>query len=101
MKLRHIAALALAGWYLLIPMFDPKSGKVVSLPLSEWNEEGIFDTAADCAAAKRNLVEEYRKHGASRRVQDIVSKEAECVASDDSRLKGKAPFSLAPPVQTR
>jgi hypothetical protein len=101
MKLRHIAALALAGWYLLIPMFDPKSGKVFNLPLAQWNEEGLFDTAVECAAAKRNLAEDYRKHGASRRVQDIVSKQGECVASDDRRLSGKAPFSLAPPVQSK
>jgi hypothetical protein len=97
MRWGHVAAMALASWYLLVPMFDPKSGRVISLPMSDWNEEGIFDTAKECAAAKKNLVEEYRKHGASSRVQNILSSQAACVASDDPSLEGKVPFSLDRP----
>ncbi|MBV8136725.1 MAG: hypothetical protein JO121_14005 [Deltaproteobacteria bacterium] len=97
MRLTHIAALAAASWYLLVPMFDPKSGKVVPLAISEWNEEGIFDSEKDCLNAKRSLVEEYRMSGAAPRVQNIVSAQAACVASDDPRLQGKVPFSLGPP----
>jgi len=97
MRLTHIAALAAASWYLLVPMFDPKSGKVVPLAMSEWNEEGIFDSEKDCLDARRNLVEEYRRTGAAARLQNIVSAQAGCVASDDPRLQGKVPFSLGPP----
>jgi len=97
MRLTHIAALAAASWYLLVPMFDPKSGKVVPLAISEWTEEGIFDSEKDCLNAKRNLVEEYRRTGAAPRLQNIVSSQAGCVASDDPRLQGKVPFSLGPP----
>lgn len=96
MKLCHITALALASWYLLVPMFDPKSGKVVSLPMAEWNEEGIFETEKDCLAAKRSLADEYKKHGAAPRVQNVVSNQASCVLSDDPRLQGKAPYGLGP-----
>jgi hypothetical protein len=97
MRLSHIAALAAASWYLLVPMFDPRSGKVVPLAMSDWNEEGIFDSEKDCLNAKRNLVEEYRRTGGAPRIQNIVSAQAGCVASDDPRLQGKVPFSLGPP----
>src|SRR5215469_2846003 len=96
MKLLHMTALALASWYLLIPMFDPRTGKMASLPLSEWNQEGIFETAAECARAKRSLIDEYRKHGAPPRVLDVLTSQAQCIASDDARLNGKVPYGLAP-----
>jgi hypothetical protein len=101
MRARHVIALSLVSWYLLVPMFDPRSGKSVSLPMGDWNEEGIFETEKDCLAAKRNLAEEYKKHGAGPKVQSIVSAQASCVLSDDPRLEGKVPFSLGPPVPTR
>ncbi len=100
MKLHHIAALALASWYLLIPMFDPRSGRVVPLPISQWNEEGIFDSAAECAAAKRNLVEDYKRNKASRAIQEVISSQGACVLSDDPRLAGKVPYSLGPAEPT-
>ncbi len=96
MKLRHVAALALASWYLLIPMFDPKSGKVISLPMSDWNEEGIFDSEAECTAARRSLAEDYRKNRAPSRIVDLVASQGKCVLSDDPRLGGKVPYSLGP-----
>jgi hypothetical protein len=101
MKVRHVTALALASWYLLVPMFDPKSGKTVSLPMAQWNEEGIFDAENDCVAAKRNLIDEYKKLGVAPRIQNIISAQASCVASDDPRLQGKVPFSLRPPPPAR
>lgn len=101
MKPCHVIALSLVSWYLLVPMFDPRSGKSVALPLGEWNEEGIFDNEKDCTTAKRNLADEYKKHGASAKVQSIVNAQASCVLSDDPRLEGKVPFSLGPPVPTR
>ena len=64
--------------------------------MSEWNEEGIFDSEKDCLSAKHNLVEEYRRTGAAPRIQNIVSAQAGCVTSDDPRLQGKVPFSLGP-----
>src|SRR5262249_33842457 len=97
MKLTHIAALAAASWYLLIPMFDPRSGKVVPLAMSEWNEEGIFDGKKVGLAASGNLVEEYRRTGAAPGIKIFVSARVGCVGSDDPRLQGKVPFSLGPP----
>jgi hypothetical protein len=95
-KLHHAAALALVGCYLMVPpSFDS------TVPLSQWLTLGIFDTAKECesrrvtlndpafqaalakAAAKKGWVWKNRSLGLSR------IEAAQCVASDDPRLKGK------------
>jgi hypothetical protein len=47
MNLRHAAAFALVGWYLMIP---PGSGSRVDIdaPLNKWSVFRSFDTAAEC-----------------------------------------------------
>jgi hypothetical protein len=48
MKLGHTAALALAGWYLMVPprVSDwPVLVYDTSAPLSKWHQGGSFDTA--------------------------------------------------------
>jgi len=96
MNLYRLIALVLVSWYLLVPMFDPKSGRAISLPLSDWNEEGIFDSLKECESAKAKLTQEYQRHGASRGILNIVGGQSQCVASDDPRLNGKVPYSLGP-----
>jgi len=75
MKVRHAAALALIGWYLMAP---PSSLPTISsqgleikedatAPLSKWKSVGTFLTQKECDA---------HRVGAFR-----------CVASDDPRLK--------------
>jgi len=54
MKLRHAAALALVGWYLMSPLIDYDNGKVlVDAPLKFWTQEGSFDTAKECGAQRK------------------------------------------------
>jgi hypothetical protein len=101
MKLHRLPALALASWYLLMPMFDPHNGKVVSLPLYEWTQEGIFENEKDCTAAKLRLVEDYEKNHAPRIVLNLIATKTMCVLSDDPRLEGKTPYSLAPVTPVR
>jgi hypothetical protein len=104
-KPRHAAALALVGWYLLVPPQTPvkgghiydedKNGNLVNersappellrgatmvhpeAPLAEWAQAGAFDTATACEVARFKL-------GTSG-MRDL----AKCIASDDPRLKGK------------
>jgi hypothetical protein len=47
MKLRHAAALALVGWYLMVP---PENGTAVNVdaPLSKWFVRTAHDTTSDC-----------------------------------------------------
>jgi len=85
MKLRHVAALALVGWYLLVPpqtrtwwigaeRYDDAA------PLSSWTIERSFDKAEACEAAR--LAIQQQAGDAAIRMRHAV-----CVASDDSRLK--------------
>ncbi len=43
MNPRHAAALALVGWYLMVP---PTSG--TTLPIGQWDHVGSFDKIDDC-----------------------------------------------------
>jgi hypothetical protein len=110
MKVPHAAALALAGWYLIVPPSLAETGWVcgnsasavlsrewfgwgkgchildrtvdLDAPLSEWHEANPFETLAGCQSA---LAEGQRV--SSDWAEPIHS--ALCIASDDPRLKGK------------
>jgi hypothetical protein len=47
MKPRHAAALALVGWYLMMPPVDVQ-GERASIPFAQWTKVGIFNSAAVC-----------------------------------------------------
>jgi hypothetical protein len=102
MKLRHAAALALVGWYLMIPprvsdwpvlVFDTNA------PLSKWQQGGSFDTAKECNEDKKRsaglalqLTDKLSgedKHKAMLSVMAMLSG-PQCIASDDPRLKEKS-----------
>jgi hypothetical protein len=108
MKPRHAAALALVGWYLMTPpvyrvnekgQADPKGdyGVIVKDPLSKWGLGDPFDTAAECATARRiRMAKAYRllppptkdpvKFGDAEKIANWL---IACVATDDPRLKEK------------
>jgi len=49
MNLRHAAALALVGWYLVTPHALPNSREPnLSLPLSQWVRRGPLPSKSDC-----------------------------------------------------
>jgi hypothetical protein len=56
--LRHTAALALVGWYLMAPP-SPAS----SVPLNHWLMIGSFDSADQCESAKLTLHENLVRTG--------------------------------------
>jgi len=64
MKFRHAAALALVGWYLMVPPqnahWQEKRQPLYNsnAPLSEWDIDESFDTAAECQAALKKLFDE-------------------------------------------
>ena len=59
MNARHAAALALVGWYLMVPPPVPHSGLPVDLdaPLSKWGLFSIHTSAAEC---EKGLVAFYK-----------------------------------------
>jgi hypothetical protein len=104
-KIRHAAALALVGWYLMIP---PDSAKIPhsldsEAPLSRWITVTTFDTSEKCEKVLAELQSknedplEVYKTGKLQRSQKrppdpalgpARATNAACVESDDFRLKG-------------
>lgn len=86
MKLRHAAAFALMGWFLMVPPCGqcPKGDSRVimgdtcpcpdpSAPLNKWLKDGSFNS--------RDACEERRKAQTTRSADDY-----QCVYEDDPRL---------------
>ena len=87
MKARHAAALALAGWYLMMPPLG--NGKVyVNAPLSMWQIVVSLETLEECKSVIRN----YKTHPAEMsdpQVRELIERRnsrAMCVAENDPRL---------------
>jgi len=109
MNLGHAAALALVGWYLMVPSpyYENSPGKrglfyTPRLPLSEWTAQASFDSADDCEKVKSAMIKSTEKDLPRRSMRDINAAsvdarvailylEAQCVASDDPRLKRNGP----------
>jgi hypothetical protein len=107
MRPQHTCALALVVWYLLIPpVFSAmgthsRSFNDLSAPLNKWDIWAKFDTHTNCQKENQHLRTEAPlrlKFAHEHPDQDpngnlvVVSEAwqlAECVASDDPRLKEK------------
>ena len=85
MNFRHAAALALVGWYLMIPSVTP-SGYDNAAPLGKWFVYGGYDSAHECEGAKF-----LDREGLKQRHDPLADafKNAQCIATDDPRLKEK------------
>ena len=83
MKTRHVAALALMGWYLIVPpttriwWVGPERSDNTA-QLSRWTIQQSFDKAGKCEAAR--LAQQQTVDGTVRMGNAV------CVSSDDSRL---------------
>jgi hypothetical protein len=103
-KSRHLAALALVGWYLMMPPDSPKIPHEVdsAAPLSRWIVVSNFDTQEHCEKQLADLqnngqdpvgldkttrLVRYQKHDAA--LGKARALNSACVASDDWRLKAK------------
>jgi hypothetical protein len=85
MNFRHAAALALIGWYLLVPLREnDNSAKLrADVPLGDWVYVSSFDTAKECREAGAKEAQLYAK-------DPLEADEYEtwqCISSDDPRLK--------------
>jgi hypothetical protein len=94
MTLRHAAALALVGWYLMVPMpgNDPIPNAEVR-SFAKWIHVHSFDSADTCEAGKIRLIRSGLKpfELGSYPEQEVkkVLLIGRCIASDDPRLKEK------------
>jgi hypothetical protein len=110
MTLRHAAAVALVGWYLMVPPLLPPSASRdrwavnSGAPLGQWETLSSHDTADACTSAaveyRTYIQTQRRKNLAKYHVQprdedgnvaaaDLANSLSQCVATDDPRLKEK------------
>jgi hypothetical protein len=101
MSLRHAAALALVGWYLLSPQISWKGRECeahLELPIAQWNRsKTISSSKSECEDDLARLREDFEVTGIiGRRLRQEVRTEYEkakaasfCLESDDPRLKEK------------
>jgi hypothetical protein len=92
MKLRDAATLAAIGWYLMVPPLNaPRQ------PLGAWHILKVYDSAKRCQDERDQFVFEAQKkkktdytltyETKSGGVEYLDATAAQCIASDDPRLK--------------
>jgi hypothetical protein len=98
MNLRHAAALALVGWYLMVPPYVNRKLST-DAPLSKWEVYVASDSADECEALKTASLKTAGqekitgKDGAvTERGAKVIAlwfqlSNSQCIASDDPRLK--------------
>ena len=89
MKPRHVAALALVGWYLMVPPVESGGRVNFEAPLSQWHRWGSYDTARECSVDESDLIDRgkrVREEHPQNEMTDMFT-QAQCIASDDPRLK--------------
>jgi hypothetical protein len=104
---RHAAALALVGWYLMVPPVEScigafSGGACNPTPLVKWRIVAPYDSLSGCENVKARWVEkgqmylEMEASNGSRTMRMSVNEASAttdmavtCIASDDPRLKGK------------
>jgi hypothetical protein len=87
MNLRHAAALALAGWYLMVPprlSHSPKGGQIA--PLSRWTIGCTFESEKACDAERSDPSKIAPPVGSYRGLPPEQVYDAQCIVSDDPRL---------------
>jgi hypothetical protein len=89
-KPRHAAALALVGWYLMTPPPDN-----VNAPISQWDVGASYDSADQCTRDLNAILSTALARGTKRIkaglpvLNDDPERRAQCIATDDPRLKEK------------
>jgi hypothetical protein len=84
MKPRHTAALALVGWYLIVPAIHGDQLHP-EYALAQWVHLDSFDSAAECK--KAGFEAQAAKANKGNFLQTEQYRAWQCIASDDSRLK--------------
>lgn len=93
-KLRHAAALALVGWYLMMPPVYHDTGSIGSkAPTAEWTVLTKFETEKACKKGRSDhdeLIEEMSGSGYAREGKQLTEllSEAQCIDENDRRFKG-------------
>ncbi len=102
LKFSHAAALALVGWYLLMPPIVIEGDKAKidgSVALSKWDRgDRVYETESACEETNARLRAIAERHknwigpsGSVTAASDryVLLTNQRCIATDDPRLKGK------------
>jgi hypothetical protein len=98
MNLRHAAALALVGWYLLVPPLSSDLSRFdISAPFSKWTLLTSTDTADRCTEIKSkwsttkfgDVWVNHHYPAEARKTARLALHQSECIATDDPRLMEK------------
>ena len=97
MNPRHAAALALVGWYLIIPRYGLDGLVLDKAPLSTWKIYDEYDSPAQCENVRQQMsqiaqdfIDEQEKRAETADMdtsQAEVMLSARCIAKDDPRLR--------------
>ena len=96
MRIRHAAAFALMGWYLILPpVLYPSRQVNPDAPITKWNHYQVFETAKECEDANMSLRKKAEALSRDEKLnpKSVVETAAaqgslgRCIASDDPRLK--------------
>jgi hypothetical protein len=83
MDLRHAAALALVGWYLMAPPMTADKKVLTDAPFSGWLIVGSYDSADACSTNLTKLRVSSEQWESWRRERTMRSA---CISTDDPRL---------------
>ena len=92
MKLRHAAALALVGWYLMAPSLGRDGMPLTGSPLGDWSIVESFDTAESCKQSLAKTGAQFNFPKGPFNMKDLPEGQrmfffAQCISTDDPRLK--------------
>ncbi len=95
MKFHHAAALALVGWYLMIPPWSGPGRFDDKAPMRDWRQVGTYDSASECERDRNETADALLKNKdkgpdpETNNYNGTLYSSGRCVSTDDPRLKEK------------
>src|ERR1700675_3996937 len=94
MKPLHAAALALVGWYLMVPPVRGAPGEILEhAPLSQWDVYNQYDSKAECEnsiLSDRDIQENMKQcSNGDCAINVALPGYGRCIAANDPRLKNE------------
>ena len=82
----RLLAIALSGWYLLVPVRSGNSVKA-DLAIGKWTYLNSFDTARECREAALDHQRQTKDDTPDDQLRQLQAQLWECIATDDPRLQ--------------